>query len=76
MQARELKTVDQVIDALGGTTAAATFTGRKVQHVSNWRAYGKLPSNTFLTVSQELERLGFKAEPEIWGIQSPERAAS
>jgi hypothetical protein len=34
-----LTTASDVIDALGGTTMVARLTGRKPQHVTNWRAF-------------------------------------
>lgn len=64
-----LKTSSDVIDALGGTAATARFTGRKDQHVSNWRATGRLPADTFLIISKELERKSLKASPSLWGIK-------
>lgn len=73
MQGRKLQTADQVIDALGGTAATARFIGRKDQHVSNWRAAGRLPAKTFLIISEELGKQELEASPEIWGIVSPEK---
>jgi len=67
--ARSLQTASEVIDALGGTAATARFTGRKDQHVSNWRATGRLPADTFLIISQELETKNCKASPVLWGIK-------
>jgi len=70
----DLRTADEVIDALGGTAATARFTGRKDQHVSNWRAAGRLPADTYLIVTKELKRLRKKASPSLWGIKAPEAA--
>jgi hypothetical protein len=75
MKPRNLRTAGDVIDALGGTAATARLTGRKDQHVSNWRAAGKLPAKTFLSLSGELETRGLNASPSLWGIKEPERAA-
>ena len=73
MTGRNLKSADEVIDALGGTVATADLTGRKAQHVSNWRASGRLPANTFLVISKELSERGKNAPPSIWGITEPEK---
>ncbi len=70
----DLRTAGEVIDALGGTAATARFTGRQAQHVSNWRASGRLPADTYLIVTKELKRLRKKASPTLWGIKNPEAA--
>lgn len=76
MKARALKTAGEVIDALGGTQATANLTGRKAQHVTNWRASGRLPASTFLVLSKELEERGKSAPPSVWGIAEPEKASA
>lgn len=70
--ARKLSTVDEIIDALGGTAATARLTQRKLQSVSNWRAEKRLPANTFLRMDSELKRLGFQASPSSWGMMEAE----
>lgn len=72
----ELRTAEQVIEALGGPAATARLTGRKDQHVWNWKRDGRLPAKTFLIVSQELQSRGLTAPPALFGIDEPERAAS
>lgn len=78
MAARDLQTAGEVIDALGGTTATAEITGRKAQHVSNWRASHRLPANTFFILRDELAKAGKTARPELWGFSKSdlERIAS
>jgi hypothetical protein len=73
MTARILKSADEVIDALGGTVATANLTGRKAQHVTNWRASGRLPAKTFLVISKQLRELEKSAPPSLWGITEPEK---
>lgn len=75
MPSRELQTAGEVIDALGGTAATARITGRKDQHVSNWRAAKKLPADTFLILQAELRARELDAPPSLWGIRAPEGAA-
>lgn len=72
--AKSLKTVDAVIDELGGTAVTAKITGRQMQHVSNWRSAGRMPSNTFLILTTALEKKGATAPPDLWGI--PQSLAS
>jgi hypothetical protein len=74
MAARLLKTAEDVIAALGGATATARLTGRKPQHVWNWKNTGRLPADTFLIVSEELKSSGKSAPPALWGIAEPQSA--
>jgi hypothetical protein len=71
----ELQTVEAIIDALGGTAATARLTGRKANHVSNWRSTKRFPANTYLIMQQELRSVGKAARPEHWGIKEPAGAA-
>lgn len=72
--ARKLQTAGEVIDELGGTAATATLTGRKPQHVSNWRAAKRLPADTYLVIQRELVARRVSAPSTIWGIKDPEAA--
>lgn len=67
-QGAQLETVDQVIDALGGTSAVARRTARDPRAVSNWRMRGKLPSNTYPILVHDLAAKGHRAPAELWGI--------
>lgn len=65
----ELRNANEVIDALGGTGATARLTNRKYdQAVSNWRKSGRLPADTFVVISNELKKMGLRADPSIWGM--------
>jgi hypothetical protein len=74
--ATEVQTASEVIDALGGTGATARLTSKSNQAVSNWRATGKLPADTYYALNGELEKLGIAAPPTIWGMAGAERIAS
>lgn len=76
MTVDSLTTAGDVIDALGGTTAVARLTGRKPQHVTNWRASGRLPSPFFLIMTRALEDHGKSAPPHLWGIAEVEGVQS
>ena len=65
---KRLQTADDVIDALGGTSATSRLTGASIQAVSNWRATGRLPANTFIILSKALKRIDARASPSLWGI--------
>lgn len=68
---KQLDTAEAVIDALGGAAATARLTGRKSQHVWNWKNTDRLPAETFLIISNELKTLGKSAPPSLWGIANP-----
>jgi hypothetical protein len=65
--AQPLSTVDEVIEALGGLTAAAKLVGRSPQAAWNWRDRKIFPPDCFVLMSAELTRLGKSASPELWG---------
>lgn len=69
MISRTLKTVDEVIDAVGGTSAAARLTERKPNHVSNWRAEKRIAAETFLMFKAQLTKQKLKAPSSLWGIR-------
>jgi hypothetical protein len=38
-------------------------------NVSNWRAAGRFPSNTYVLFRTALMDLGFYAPPSLWGMR-------
>ena len=50
-----------VIDALGGSTAAARLTGRGQAAACNWRTRAQFPPNTYLAMTQALLAKGLYA---------------
>ena len=72
-----LSTVDDVIDALGGTYETARLLDLKYpQPVSQWRKRARLPADKFLIMQSELEKRGKTAPPELWGIKPTAEAAA
>jgi hypothetical protein len=72
----ELDSARAIIAAIGGDEGngpIAALTGRKTQHVTNWKTEDRLPADTFLIVSAKLAELGYRASPELWGITPIER---
>ena len=68
-----LYTLPAVINALDGLSSVAELTGKKAQHVWNWKHKGKFPPATFLVITQELHKRGFDAPPELWRITTAPR---
>lgn len=61
-----LTTTGEVIDALGGTAAVARLFGRSMTVVSNWKAGGCFPANTYVVFQRELAKLGLIAPDRLW----------
>lgn len=64
-----ISTANEVIDALGGTTAVAKMLKRKPQQVTNWRSDGRFPPSTFLALTGALEGIGKAAPTVLWGME-------
>jgi len=75
MALERLKTVDEVIDALGGTAKVAAMVDRSPQAVSNWRADNRIARHFFVLMSAALEQIGFTADPALWGMSVRKKAA-
>lgn len=67
-----LETVDEVIDAVGGTADAAKIAGVKPPGVSNWRARGRIPADKSMIFAEALRPLGKSASPSVFGIEPAE----
>lgn len=70
-----LRSADAIIDALGGTTAAAELAGVSVSAVSNWRERRAIPADNFLSFSHALDARGLKADPLVFGLKPVEARA-
>lgn len=64
-----LCTVESVVEAFGGGSAAARAVGCSPQTITNAIARGRLPHPTFLIFADQLRRRGYRARPELWGIK-------
>lgn len=71
----ELRTADEVIEALGGTKAVADLLGRTDPAVSNWRKAGQFPAHTYILIKGKLEGIGCSAPDSLWAM-SIERAGA
>lgn len=67
-----LITVDEVIEALGGTAAAAALIGVSAPAVSNWRERGKIAPDKFLLVREALKSLGKDVDPCVFAFKLSE----
>lgn len=72
----ELTTTSAVVTALGGFQAVADLTGRKYNAVWNWAQAQNFPPNTYLVMTEELQRLGKSAPASLWKMTEPAEAQS
>jgi hypothetical protein len=73
---RELHTVAEAVDLLGGNRAVAELTGRKNDSaVSNWKERGSFPTNTYTILKPALEAHNATAPDSLWGMAQAEQAA-
>jgi hypothetical protein len=64
-----LNTVDDVIDALGGTEAVRQITKyRKPSAVPMWKHRKKLPPSTYKVLQEALRERGMTAPHHLWGM--------
>jgi hypothetical protein len=76
MGIRELETTSDVIDECGGTVAFGRLVNKTKQSVSNYRASGRFPPETYLIVTAELRSRRCAAPPKLWGMEVPARASA
>lgn len=69
-----LNSVEAIIDALGGTAAAAALAGVGMSAVSNWKDRGRIPAENFLTFSAALAKESKQADPVVFGFKVEARA--
>jgi len=73
-QRRELRSTGEIIDALGGNPSVQKLTKRKGgQHITNWRASGYFPPDTFLIITKALRERRLRAPASLWRIVDPDQ---
>jgi DNA-binding transcriptional regulator YdaS (Cro superfamily) len=70
-----LKSVEEMVDVLGGNSAAAALGGVSVPAVSNWKSRGRVPPDKFMVFSMALAKIGKTADPAIFGFKEEEARA-
>lgn len=67
-----LTSVDEIIEALGGTSAVAGLAGVGQSAVSNWRSRGRIPPEKFMIFTEALGKAGKEAQPSVFGFETAE----
>lgn len=62
-----LKTVSEVVEAFGGTSAVAKWVGRGPSAVSNWIDRGFIPPGWHYRMSKWAAERGFEISPVVFG---------
>lgn len=68
-----LLTASAVIDAVGGSGAAARLVKASIASVSNWRRADQFPPRTFLIFRDALAGLGATAPAALWSIDAADK---
>jgi hypothetical protein len=72
----ELRTAREVFEALGGISAVAEITGSRYTAAQNWISRDQFPANTFLSLTQALERKNLSASVHLWKMKPSHREAA
>lgn len=67
-----LETVEEVVDAVGGTFEAAKLAGLEPPGVSNWKSRGRIPPQKSMIFAEALKATGKTADPRVFGIEPTE----
>lgn len=65
----QLRSVGEVVDALGGPAAIGRDIGVVPHAVSNWVARERFPSSTYLWFRDRLAAKGLDAPADLWGMR-------
>lgn len=72
---RQLETIDEIVEVLGGRKALIALTGRNVrsasQFVWNWRHCGTFPADTYDAIIDALALRGCTAPRGLWRWSRP-----
>ncbi len=72
---KTLKSVEDVIGALGGHTKTAAICRVVPSAAHNWRTRGEIPPEHFLLISGALAAIGERAEISVFGFKVQEGAS-
>jgi hypothetical protein len=72
---RTLTTVDEVVDALGGTSAAARHLGVTPAAVSNWRAARRIPGQWHKLLRRDFLDRDMIIDDSVFDDPAPSRRA-
>lgn len=65
----KLKTVDEIVDALGGTVAVARLVNLSKQAVCNWRYRKGIPARNYATIEAALAARRLVADKTVYSFK-------
>ena len=73
---KRLRTIQQVVDVLGGLEGLCELTGANLKQAWHWvgRA-GQFPANTYVCMIRALNRRGYDAPARLWNMKGLDKAA-
>lgn len=71
-----LRTTSTIIDALGGNAAVSELTKTSVNGVSNWRASGQFPADTYLLIKNAIKAIDVEAPDYLWPMRQATKKAA
>lgn len=69
-----LKSVDEIVEAVGGNAAAASLAGVGTPAVSNWKARGQIPAEQYFVFLEALKPVGKDLDPAVFGFAGANEA--
>lgn len=68
---RVVRTLDGIVDVLGGNKAAAVLLGVTPPMMTYWRRAGRFPARSMERIQAELARKGATAPRDLWDFDPP-----
>lgn len=65
---KQLSTVNEVIEALGGEQPAGALVGVGIKAVQQWKWQKQFPAKTYLAIISELGKSGLDADASLWSF--------
>ncbi len=75
MMRKNLRTVRQVLDVLGGSTETAKVCGVTPAAASNWLAVGTIPAKHYLAITKRLSQNGIRVDNSVFFPKKTRRAS-
>jgi hypothetical protein len=72
MRIRHLANVADVIEAIG-SLRLQEITDKRTNNVSNWKAAGRFPPETYVAIQAELKAIGCRAPIGLWRMIEPKK---
>ena len=72
---KQLSTVEEVIEALGGVSSVARLTGVSYTAPFNWKAANVFPPRHYFVLRAALKKRGCSAPESLWKTYVPVNAA-